>query len=333
MSSDTSSHLMKLINGFQVSQAISVAATLGIPDLLRHGPRPYDELAVAAGAHPASLYRLLRALAAAGVLEELDGRQFVLTGLGQPLRTDVPSSRNAWARLVGQSNYWEAWCSLLGTVQTGETAFTRVHGTSVWAYRADHPNDAATFDRAMGTITEQIAEAVLAVLDFGEFSTVADIGGGEGAFLAKILQAYPDMRGIVFDQPHVATKAQQRLSAIGPRCEVVGGDFFKAVPVGADAYLLKWILHDWDDDRAVALLRSCRHAMSSTARLLVVEYVVAPPNQAPEGKFMDLNMMVITGGAERTLDEFDQLFGAAGFKLVDATPTGTYATVLVAMPV
>jgi O-methyltransferase domain/Dimerisation domain len=333
MSSDTASHLMKLINGFQVSQAISVAATLGIPDLLRHGPQSCNELAVAAGAHPASLYRLLRALAAGGVLEELDGRQFVLTALGQPLRTDVPSSRNAWARLMGQSNYWEAWCGLLGSVQTGETAFNRVHGTSVWTYRANHPSDAATFDRAMGTITEQIAEAVLAVLDFGEYRTVADIGGGEGAFLAKILGAYPSMRGILFDQPHVATKARQHLSALAQRCEVIGGDFFSAVPTGADAYLLKWILHDWDDERAAALLRSCRRAMPSTSSLIVVEYVVAPPNQGSEGKFMDLNMMVITGGAERTRNEFDHLFGAAGFKLVDATLTGMHATVLVARPV
>ena len=332
MSADSSTHLMKLINGFQVSQAISVAATLGIPDLLHHGPRRCDELAIEAGAQPAGLYRLLRALAAVGVVEELEGRQFVLTALGEPLRTDVPSSRNAWARLVGQSNYWEAWCGLLGSVQTGKTAFNSVHGASVWDYRANHLSDAATFDRAMGTITEQIAEAILAVLDFREFGIVADIGGGEGALLAKILQAYPNVRGILFDQPHVATKAKH-LSALTHRCEVIGGDFFRAVPTGADAYLLKWILHDWDDESAVALLLSCHRAMSSTSRLIIVEYVVEPPNQGPEGKFMDLNMMVITGGVERTRDEFDRLLGAAGFRLVDATLTGVHATVLVAMPV
>jgi hypothetical protein len=298
MASETASDLMKLINGFQVSQAISVAATLGIPDLLRHGPRRCHELADAANAQPGALYRLLRALAAVGVLEEQQDRQFALTALGQPLASEEASSRNAWARLMGQLNYWSAWSDLLGSVQTGETAFNRVHGTSVWSYRAEHPRDAATFDRA-------ICRA----------------------------QRYR-LRGILFDQPHVVTKARHLACAtLADRSEVIGGDFFVAVPASADAYLLKWILHDWDDERAIAILRSCRRAMSSTSRLIVVEYMVAPPNEGPEGKFMDLNMLVITGGAERTREEFDRLFEAAGFKLVDATPTTMHATVLVAMPV
>jgi hypothetical protein len=186
----------------------------------------------------------------------------------------------------------------------------------------------------MGTITEQIAEAVLGVLDFGQYKTVADVGGGEGAFLAKILAVYPRMRGILFDQPHVVTKARHLACAtLADRSEVIGGDFFVAVPASADAYLLKWILHDWDDERAIAILRSCRRAMSSTSRLIVVEYMVAPPNEGPEGKFMDLNMLVITGGAERTREEFDRLFEAAGFKLVNPIPAEMHATVLVAMPV
>ena len=180
MSPDLSAQLLTLINGFQVSQAISVAATLGIPDLLRGGPEAPHVLAAATGTHPASLHRLLRALAAIGILNEQSNGQFALTPLGEPLRSDVPSSKNAWARLVGRPSYYHAWCDLIGSVRTGETAFDMVHGMSVWEFRAGRSDEAAIFDRAMATITDQIAEAVLAVSDFGRFSTVVDVGGGEG---------------------------------------------------------------------------------------------------------------------------------------------------------
>lgn len=333
MSDNLSSQLMKLVNGFQVSQAICVAATLGIPDLLRHGPRRSDELAVAANVHAITLYRLLRALAAVGVLEEHKDRHFALTALGDLLRSDVPSSKNAWARLMGQSNYWMAWQDLLGSVRTGKTAFQRVHGMSVWDYRAQHSREAETFDRAMGTVTDEIADAVLQVLDFSEFGTIVDVGGGEGAFLAKLLSAYSNLRGIVFDQPHVIAKAAPHMSgAAGARCEMVGGDFFKAVPAGADVYLLKWILHDWEDDSAIAILRSCRRAMAASSKLILVEYLLAPPNEGADGKFMDLNMMVITGGLERTREEYARLLGEGDFKLVETRGTSLQVGVLVAQP-
>jgi hypothetical protein len=333
MSANLSSQLMKLINGFQVSQAICVAATLGVPDLLRHGPRRSDELASAANVHAVALYRLLRALAAVGVLEEHKDRYFALTALGDLLRSDVPSSKNAWARLMGQSNYWMAWQDLLGSVHTGETAFQRVHGMSVWDYRAQHSREAETFDRAMGTITEEIADAVLQVLEFNEFRTVVDVGGGEGAFLAKLLCAYPNLRGIVFDQPHVIAKAVPHINGTaGTRCEMVGGDFFKAVPAGADVYFLKWILHDWEDENAIAILCSCRRAMAASSRLILVEYLVAPPNEGADGKFMDLNMMVITGGLERTREDYARLLSASGFNLVETRDTAIHIGVLVAQP-
>jgi hypothetical protein len=335
MSFELSSHLMKLITGFQVSQAISVAATLGIPDLLGSGPQRCDDLAIATRAQPNALYRLLRALASVGVLEERDDRQFALSPMGHLLRSDVVSSRGAFACLIGQSNYWSAWGDLLDCVRSGQTAFDKVHGTSVWAYRAEHPDIAATFDRAMGTTTEGIAAAVLAVLDLGQYNTIVDVGGGEGAFLTRLLGTYPTMRGVVFDQPHVVARVKQRLErgALAARCEAVGGDFFEAVPANADAYLLKWILHDWDDQKAVDILRSCRRAMKAGSRLIVVEYVIASSNEGSEAKFMDLNMMVITGGIERTRDEFDRLFAAASFKLVDLVVTKMHAAVLVAEPV
>jgi hypothetical protein len=335
MSFELSSHLMRLITGFLVSQAISVAATLGIPDLLGSGPQRCDDLAIATRAQPDALYRLLRALASVGVLEERDDRQFALSPMGHLLRSDVVSSRGACACLIGQSNYWNAWGDLLDCVRTGQTAFDKVHGTSVWTYRAEHPDIAATFDRAMGTTTESIATAVLAVLDLGRYNTIVDVGGGEGAFLTRLLGTYPTMRGVVFDQPHVVARVKQRLDcgALAARCEVVGGDFFEAVPANADAYLLKWISHDWDDQKAVDILRSCRRAMKAGSRLIVVEYVIASSNEGSEAKFMDLNMMVITGGIERTRDEFERLFAATGFKLIDLVVTTMHAAVLVAEPV
>jgi hypothetical protein len=300
---------------------------------LRHGPKRSDELASGANVHAVTLYRLLRALAAVGVLEERKDRYFALTALGDLLRSDVPSSKNAWARLMGQSNYWMAWQDLLGSVHTGETAFQRVHGTSVWDYRAQHSCEAGTFDRAMGTVTEEIADAVLQVLDFSEFGTIVDVGGGEGAFLAKLLCAYPNLRGIVFDQPHVIAKAVPHINGnAGTRCEMVGGDFFQAVPAGADVYFLKWILHDWEDDHAIAILRSCRRAMAASSKLILVEYLVAPPNEGADGKFIDLNMMVITGGLERTREEYARLLAESDFELVDMRDTAMHVGVLVAQP-
>lgn len=330
MSTSPAVELTKLINGFRVTQAISVAVTLGVPCLLRDGALPVDELAGLTNVHPGALYRLLRALAAVGVLLERSDRSFELTPMGQLLRPDVSSSRNAWARLMGQPNYWAAWQDLLGTVRTGATAFDRVHGRSVWSYRAHHPSDAIVFDRAMATVAHEVAEAIVPLLKLQACQTVVDVGGGAGAFLARVLEAYPDARGIVFDQPHVIASASVA-SSLRPRCELAAGNFFEAVPAGADVYLLKWILHDWNDERAAALLNSCRRAMPAGSKLIIIEHLIAPPNEGSEGKFMDLNMMVITGGVERTHDEFARLLEGSRFKLLAIHDAGNLAA-LVAEP-
>lgn len=334
MSPDLSAQLLTLINGFQVSQAISVAATLGIPDLLRDGPKAPRCLAMATDTHPPSLYRLLRALAAIGILDEQDDGQFALTSLGQPLRSDVPASKSAWARLVGRPSYYHAWCDLIGSIRTGETAFDRVHGMSVWDFRARQPDETAIFDRAMATITDEIAEAVLSVSDFARFSTVVDVGGGEGAFIARVLATYPSVQGILFDQAHVIARAKEALEAAGTfrRCHTVAGNFFEAVPEGGDAYLLKWILHDWNDEDAIAVLRSCRSAIRDDGTLIVVDHIVGPRNEGREGKLMDLNMMVMTGGIERTREEFAAIFHAAGFRLTRVARTNTPVSVIEGRP-
>lgn len=317
--------LMQMVNGYQVSQAICVAATLGIADELTNGPRSSDDLAAATGSHPQALYRLLRALASVGVLHEGATRQFSLTMLGSGLRSDAEQSVAPWARMVGRAYYRDAWGKLLHSVRTGENAFEHAHGTGVWQYRIDHPEESLIFDRAMSSFVPAVAAAVLAAYDFGRFDVIMDVGGGQGALLAAILARNPPQRGILFDQPMVVEGAGAVLSAasVADRCEVVGGDFFAAVPEGADAHVMKWILHDWDDERLIAVLKSCRRAIRPDGTLVVLEAVLAPPNEGARAKFADLNMLAVPGGQERTRDEFAALFEASGFRLtkvIDAGP-------------
>lgn len=300
-----SAALRRLINGFQVTQAIHVATVLGLADLLAGGPRSSDDLAAATKTHPDALYRLLRALASIGVFREEDGRQFALTDLGAGLRSDAPDSLAGWAAFVGEPYYWQAWGALLHSVRTGENAFRHVHGTDAWTFRARDPERSARFDRAMTALARQVAVAVLAAYDFGRFATIVDVGGGNGTFLAAILTQHPTTRGVLFDQSHVVAGAGSILTAAGvaERCEVVGGSFFEAVPDGGDAYVLKAILHDWEDEACVRILQTCRRAMANGAALLVVEQELGPPNAEPASKFMDLNMLVAPGGRERTSEE------------------------------
>jgi hypothetical protein len=319
--------LRRLVNGYQVTQAIHVAAALGIADLLRDGPRDSDALARDTATHAPSLHRVLRALAAIGVLHEDDDGRFELTAIGECLRSDAPEPVGGWAAFVGRSYHFHAWAALLHGVRTGESPFRSVHGTDVWDYRASHPEEGAIFDAAMTDIMRRANVHLLAAYDFGRFATVVDVGGGRGAFLRAVLDANPAMRGILFDQPHVVAGA-----VVGERCEVVGGSFFEAVPDGADAYLLKAILHDWEDDDALAILARCRAAIPGHGALLVVERDLGAPNEDADAKLADLNMLVGPGGRERTREEFAALFAAGGFELVDATPSAIGLTVFEGRP-
>ena len=316
--------LSRMTNAFQVSQAIHVSATLGIADLLGDGPRSADELAEDAGADAPTLYRLLRALASVGVFAETDGR-FALTPLAELLRTDAPGSLRAWAIQIGQPYYWASWGHLLHSVRTGEAAFPALYGTNVWEYRETRPREAEVFNAAMTALSAAVVEAVVRSYDFSGIGVLVDVGGGEGALLAEILAASPGVRGVLFDQAHVVAGAGALLERVGvaDRCEVVAGSFFDAVPGGGDAYLLKSVVHDWDDAEAVEILRSCRAAMANTGRLLVVEPVVRPGNDPDPAKFSDLNMLVMLGGRERTAGEFEGLLARAGFGLTNIVRTGS----------
>ena len=327
--------LRRLVDGYQVSQAIHVATVLGIADLLAGGAKSVDELATATESHPDALYRLLRALAAVGVFREEPGRRFTSTPLGDCLRTDVPRSVAPWAAFAMTPPQWQAWGSLLHSVRTGENAFRHVHGEDVWTYRAKHPEAGAAFDRAMTGMTRIGVEAVLAAYDFSPFQTIVDVAGGHGSLLAAILARHPNARGVLFDQPHVVAGAAELLQAAGvaDRCQVVGGSFFDSVPNGGDAYLLKQIIHDWEDPEATAILRTCRRAIGPDGRLLIIERALGAPNQEPAGKLMDLQMLVSAGGRERTREEYGALFDAAGFRLTGVTPTQGILIITEAVPV
>jgi hypothetical protein len=316
--------LRRLANGYQVTQAIHVMAVLGIADLVAEGPRASDDLAAATDTDADALYRLLRALASVGVLHEDDERRFALTPLGEGLRSDVTNSLHGWATFVGRPYYWQTWASLEHSIRTGENAFRHVHGTDVWDYRSTRPEESAIFDRAMSALTRTSNDALVAAFDFGRFGTIVDVGGGRGTLLDALLDAYPTLHGVLFDQKHVVAGVD-----LGERGRVVGGSFFDDVPQGGDAYVLKAIVHDWEDEEAGAILRNCR---KHDATVLVVERVVGRPNEDAMTKFGDLNMLVSPGGRERTVDEFRELFAAAGLRLDSVTPTATDVYVLEAVP-
>jgi hypothetical protein len=323
-----SADLLGLLSGFRSSQAIHVAVSLRIPDLLADGPRHSGDLAREADADPDALYRLLRALAAIGVLAEDDERRFALTPQGEPLRSDVPASLHGWALLIGRPHVWRSWGNLEHSVRTGENAFRAIHGTDVWEWRAERPEERAIFDGAMRSLTGASNEAILEAYDFGRFDTIVDVAGGSGALLAAILGAHSHTRGVLFDQQQVVDGAAPVLEAVADRVDIVAGSFFDAVPSGGDAYILKSIVHDWEDEQAIEILRVCRAAMSPDATLLVIERILAPPNEGADGKFSDLNMLVMPGGRERTEVEYAALFERAGLRLARTVQTaGGFAVI------
>lgn len=315
--------MLQMISGFWISRAIYVAAKLGIADHLRDGHRTVDELAAATGTHAPSLYRVLRALASVGIFSEDEKRRFALTSLAETLRTDVPDSLRAFATVELGEEHYPAWGELLHTVKTSEIAFDCAFGMPVWKFFEQNPENAKTFNDAMTGFTLAVNDAVLSSYDFSSIKKIVDVGGGHGSLIASILKANPKMRGVLFDAPPVIEGARHRIrdEGIAERCEAVAGDFFESVPSGGDAYIVKWIIHDWNDERSVSILKNCHRAMAENGRLLLVEAVVPHGSQPHFSKYMDLNMLVMTGGRERTEDEYRALLEASGFRLRRIIPT------------
>ena len=326
--------LRQLVSGYQITQAIYVAVTLRLPDLLAGGPRTADDLAVEAKSDARSLYRLLRALGALGIVtEEPHGarRSFTLTEMGHLLRGDIPGSLASWAAFVVRPYHWDAWGDLLHTVRTGEEAFAARHGgESVWTWRQRHPEESRIFDQAMSAISATVAGRLADGYDFTRFGSLVDLGGGDGTLLATVLPRHPRLRGVLFDLPHVVAGAHHVLAAAGvtDRCDIVAGSFFEQVPSGGEAYILKSILHDWDDTASTRLLHRVHQASQPGAALLIVERTLADVDPTPVAAMSDLNMMVNTGGAERTATEWTDLIQASGFELARSADIGLGWSVL-----
>jgi hypothetical protein len=322
------------MSGYWYTQAIHVAARLKLADLLRDEAKTAEELAPLTGTQARPLYRLLRALASAGIFAEDDRHRFRLTPLAACLRSDVPGSLWAMAILRGGLQY-QAWGQLLHSVQTGQAAFEKIHGMPVFDYFAKHPDHGKLFDEAMTGVHGRETAALLDAYDFSGIGVLADIGGGNGSVITAILMQYPAMQGILFDLPGVAARARANIAAAGlaERCRVEVGSFFETVPSGADACLMRHIIHDWDDDQSTAILKNCRKALGKRGKLLVVEGVVPPGNEPSLSKFFDLAMMVLPGGMERTTEEYRRLYEAAGFRLTRIVPTRTWVSVIEGEPI
>jgi O-methyltransferase/methyltransferase family protein len=318
-----------IITGYWRAQAVYVAAKLGLADLLESEPQSAESLAARTDMHPESLYRLLRALASIGIFAERPDGRFETTPLAGPLCSDVPDSQRAVAIMMGEEHF-EAWHDLLYSVRTGQKAFDRKFGEPIFNYLSSRAEQAAIFDAAMTSIHGRESAAMLDVYDFSPFSVVVDIGGGNGSTMQALLNRYPQIQGVVFDLPGVIERTTQNLQGWGlaSRCKAVAGSFFESIPSGADSYILRHIIHDWTDEQCRQILRNCHRAMAEDARLLIIESVIPPGNEPFFGKWLDLTMLVIPGGKERTRDEFSDLLDSSGFELMSIKPTSSDVSVL-----
>lgn len=329
----TRQQLQTLINSYQMSQMLHVAAKLKIADLLEDGPRTTTDLAASAGAHEDALYRLMRTLASSGIFTELEGRRFQLNAAAEYLRSDAQGSVRVLAEIVGEEWMWRPWGALLASVRTGTTAFNHVYGMGTFDWFAKHPDAGRLFDAGQAETTLASSKAVTDAFDFGNVRRVVDVGGGDGTLLASVLRANPSVRGVVFDLPSVVEAAKIVFDPmLVARAELVGGDFFQAVPSGADLYLMKSILHDWNDSDCQRILVSTRQAMSRTARLVVVEDLVCGPNQPCPAKQRDINMLVRAGGRNRTEQEYRDVLTRGGFRTTRVIPTASTLFLLEALP-
>jgi O-methyltransferase domain/Dimerisation domain len=326
--------LLEMLMGKWIAQAISVAATLGIADLLADSPKSAEQLAARTSTEADSLYRMLRALTTAGVFAETDDHRFRLTPLSECLRSGARHSMRNAARMQGLPLFLRSWDELLGCVKTGQTGLKQAFGLdTVFTYFAEHGEEHQVFNDAMTDMTRNIGPLIAEAYDFGKFRKIVDAGGGHGILLASILQRHPGPRGVLFDLPQVVAGARPTLEAAGvaDRCELVAGDLFESLP-GGDAYVMKSIMHGFQRDRASAVLRNVRRAIDDGGRVLIVEHVVPSGTEPAFGKLADLQMLVMTPGRERTSGEFADLFEASGFKLGGIHPTRAPHSIVEGVP-
>jgi hypothetical protein len=325
--------LIQMGTGGAVANVVHIAAKLGLADKLADGPKCAVELAGPSALHAPSLHRLMRTMASLGLLTEGERLRFSLTKLGEALRSDAPGSARSTLLMTGSSWVGSGFANLLHSLQTGCTGFEKAQGMPFFDYLAQHPEDASVFSEAMVGLHGGEPPAVAAAYDFSMFQTVVDVGGASGNMLAAILGRYPEPRGLLFDRPHVVVDAEKSLKANGvtDRVTVEAGDFFLSVPSGGDAYILSHILHDWNDDQCLTILGHCRKAMKPDGRLLIVEMVLPPGDTPHPGKILDMVMLALIGGQERTETEYASLLDKAGFRLSRVVATQSPVSVVEAV--
>lgn len=325
--------LTQLAFGAMMTQALYVAARLEVADLLAAKPQNVSELAAATKTHERSLYRLLRSLASVGVFEEIEPKVFANTPYSEPLRKDASNSMRNGAIFMGEEWHWRVWGDMLHSVQTGKPAWGHIHGAEVFDYFAKNLRQAEIFNNAMTDMSVVTAPVVVEAYDFSGIKTLTDIAGGHGYLLAQVLKANPNMKGILFDVPPVIAGAKELLEeeGVAERVEKVSGDFFSSVPKNADTYMMKHIIHDWDDERATKILQNIQQAMNPDGKVLIVEVVVPEGNEPHYSKVLDLEMLVSPGGVERTAAEYRELLAAAGLRLTRIVPTKSPFSVIEAV--
>ena len=308
--------LMQMGSGHWAAMTISVAVRLGLFEGLEHGPASSARLS--AGYHAESVERLLRGCVALGALQEVEAGVFALTEMGELLVGSHPRSLRDAMVMMTDPGHWHSWYQLEHTVTTGQPAYQKALGVSnVFDYFASQPEEAERFNRSMASMTRAFVQQLKAAYDIGRFPLIADIGGGHGQFLGALLQGAPNSRGLLFDLETVVGGADQELTAlgVGERVQKVAGSFFESIPSGPDLYLLKHVLHDWTDEQCAQILGHVAAAMKPGSTLLIAEMLLAEPPQVSPAAMMDLNMMVMTGGRERTAAQYEKLLQAAGLKV------------------
>jgi O-methyltransferase domain/Dimerisation domain len=328
-------YVRHLLDDFELTFAVLAAVSLGVADELKDGPRTVDDLAEQIGADVSALTRLMRMLASRGVFNEQTDGRFILTEAAEPLRADAPDGVRRQALWQGSESYLRTWSALTPSVRTGECAFERIHGQPFFDYLASRPELSRIFNDLM-TLSSgaEEGEAIITSHDFGAYRRVVDVGGGDGALLSLILNRYPDVHGVLYDAPAVIATPDEQLNhlVVTGRASTVGGDFFQAVPPGGDAYVLKYIVHDWDDQAATTILDNCRKAMPDDGKVLLVEIIRPAGQPIPESSFLDLTMLLFLHGRERTEAEYRELIDKAGLRMVNVTATGSPFSIIEATP-
>ena len=325
--------IFQLLNGAHVAGAVSCLAQLGIPDLIEAAPKSAEELATQIGADPQALYRLMRATAGAGVLSEGPEGKFSQTPMSTVLRSDASPSLRSLAIMGGREWHGRGWSHLEYCVRTGKPALEKIYGAPIFEYLKQHPEEAQIFNHAMTQISMIDSPAVADAYNFDGIRSIVDIGGGHGLLLATILKRNPQMKGTIYEVPHVLEGAKSGpLKPVMDRCTFASGDMFCSVPADADAYIMKHIIHDWPDDRCVQILKACRKGVNAGGRVLVVDCIIHPANDFSPSKFLDLQMLIFPSGCERTEKQFRALFAAAGWQLSRIIPTAAADSIIEGLP-